>query len=93
MKTGTRKMVLLSGATFLALAIITLAPQAGEMEPWGPPAPTWKPLGELEPRRVIHSEMVPLLITDSGSSWYLSWSIAFEGPENGIVIEAEVEVF
>ena len=53
--------------------------QAGEMEPPGPPGPTMKPLHEIEARRPIHAEMLPLRIEEPGSSWYLVHGIDTSG--------------
>jgi len=43
--------------------------------------------GELEPRRQIIADMLPLTITDSGSSWYLAESITTTG--DGITVAAD----
>jgi len=61
---------------------------AGDLEPPVPPGtPTMKPLHELEPRRPIYAEMLPLTITDAGSSWYLAESITTGGA--GITVDAD----
>ena len=60
---------------------------AGDLEPPVPPgSPTMKSLIELEPRRPISAEMLPLTITDAASSWYLVESIATTGA--GITVAA-----
>jgi hypothetical protein len=81
----TRALVLV----LLALVVVTFALRAGEMEPWAPPGPTMKPLGALEPRREIWAELLPLVIEDEGSAWYLGESISFAGAEDGITIAAD----
>jgi len=61
---------------------------AGELEPPVPPGnPTMKPLNEVEPRRPIYAHMLPLTITDAGSSWYLAESIVTSGA--GIIVEVD----
>jgi len=69
--------------TALALGLLT----AGELEPPVPPGtPTMKPLPDLEPRHAIWAGMLPLTITQDGSSWYLAESITTTG--GGITIAA-----
>lgn len=77
-------------ASSLAVLLFTLVPtaaHAGEMEPPAPPGPTMKPLNELEARRPIFAEMLPLTITEWGSSWYLAENITTSG--GGIQVDAE----
>jgi parallel beta-helix repeat protein len=77
-------LILVAG---LACSLVTTG-FAGELEPPVPPGtPTMNPLNELEPRRPIFTEMLPLTITDAGSSWYLVESITTTG--GGITIEAD----
>jgi parallel beta-helix repeat protein len=75
------------------LVVLTLAmpvgwvTMAGELDPPVPPGtPTMKPLNEIEPRRPIYAEMLPLTIDVDGSSWYLAESISVTGA--GITISA-----
>jgi len=61
---------------------------AGELEPPVPPGtPTMKPLNELEPRRPIMAAMLPLTITEAGSSWYFAEDITTDGA--GITVQTE----
>jgi parallel beta-helix repeat protein len=61
---------------------------AGPMEPPVPPGtPTMMPLDQIEPRRPITADMLPLTITDAGSSWYLAESITTTG--DGISVAAD----
>jgi parallel beta-helix repeat protein len=83
-----RKRALLVGLTFSALVLVAAALQAGQMEPPGPPGETMKPLSDIEPRRGIWREMLPLVITEHGTSWYLLESIGVGGYEDGITIDA-----
>jgi len=77
-------LILVAG---LACSLVTTG-LAGELEPPAPPGtPTMKPLNELEPRRPIYAEMLPLTITDAGSSWYLAESITTTG--GGILVDAD----
>lgn len=60
----------------------------GPLEPPGPPESTMLPLDELDPRRPIHADMLPLTITDKGSSWYLAESIPVASGD-GIIVDAD----
>ena len=80
-----RSAALLAGCVLFAG--IWLVIQAGEMEPPGPPGPTMKPLHEIEARRPINAEMLPLRIEESGSSWYLVHGIDTSG--GGIEVAAD----
>lgn len=66
------------GLILSTLAAVALVFHAGDLEPWGPPGATMKPLSEIEPRRIIWGEMLspaePLRITQSGS-YYLGEDI------------------
>jgi parallel beta-helix repeat protein len=72
----------------LVVAVIGLAGipcYAGGLEPPVPPGtPTMKPLNELEPRRPIYPDMLPLTITESGS-YYLAENIVTTG--GGITVD------
>jgi len=74
----------------VAMAIAMLAgwaAVAGELDPPAPPGtPTMKSLAEIEPRRPIYAEMLPLIIQDAGSSWYLAENIQATGA--GITVSA-----
>jgi len=89
MSLGARKTTPTIGLVLLSLVMIAFALHAGDLEPWAPPGGTMKPLSDIEPRRVIWAEMLPLVIEDPGSSWYLGASIPFAGAENGITIDAD----
>ena len=71
------------------LTFSTAAPGlAGELEPPVPPGtPTMKPLNEVEPRRPIMADMLPLIITETGSSWYFTENITAVGA--GISVQAD----
>ena len=68
---------LLAGCFMLAGFLLVI--HSGEMEPPGPPGPTMKPLDEIEARRAIHADMLPLRIEEPGGSWYLAHSINTTG--------------
>ena len=55
----------------LAVSMFQLPISGGDLNPPGPPAPTMKPLNEIEPRQPISSDMVPVTISESGSFYLL----------------------
>jgi parallel beta-helix repeat protein len=74
---------LLAGLAFFLAPVV-----AGELEPPVPPGtPTMKPLDAIEPRRPITADMLPLTITERGSSWYLTGDIVAVG--GGISVQAD----
>jgi len=77
-----QKKTLALGLLLTALAAVFVGLSAGEMEPWGSPAPTWKPLSDIEPRQLIFSEWLSsegyLRIEQSGS-YYLGENIDATG--------------
>jgi len=76
------------GASMPALLLAAAPWLAGEIEPPVPPGtPTMKPLTALEPRRPIYADMLPLTITDRGSSWYFTENITAAGA--GISVQAD----
>lgn len=79
-----------STGILVALALATpvgWVAMAGDLEPHVPPGtPTMKPLYEIEPRRSIYAEMLPLTIDEDGSSWYFAESIRTSG--GGITVSA-----
>lgn len=86
MKRRSRNPLRISTIVILAAcALIWPAIRSGEMEPPGPPGPTMKPLNEIEPRRPIYAEMLPLTITEPGV-YYLVEDIATTGA--GITVNA-----
>jgi parallel beta-helix repeat protein len=85
--TQVRNTVIFGAVACIALGLI-FAPgaSAGELEPPVPPGtPTMKPLNELEPRRPIFTEMLPLTISEPGS-YYLAGPISTSG--EGITIDS-----
>ena len=76
-------LILVAG---LACSLVTTG-LAGELEPPAPPGtPTMKPLHELEPRRPIYPDMLPLTISEPGS-YYLVEPISTSG--EGITIDSD----
>jgi len=73
-------LVLALGLTALAAVLIGLS--AGDLEPWAPPAPTFKSLQVIEPRQVIWGEQLtaegPFVISQPGS-YYLGENIDATG--------------
>jgi hypothetical protein len=57
----------------LALSLVTPAALAGALTPPGPPGPTFKTLGDIEPRRVLRpgDQVVAPLVIDQPGSYYL----------------------
>ena len=75
----TRTIVVVTLTAFATTAT------AGELEPPGAPAPTSKPLAEIEPRTAI--PQLPFTIDASGS-YYLTESLTGASGQNGITIDA-----
>jgi parallel beta-helix repeat protein len=71
---------------FAAVTAVGWFAWAGDLEPPGPPAPTPKPLSEIEPRMPISS--LPFTITDSGS-YYLTETLTGAAGVDGITIDAD----
>lgn len=65
------------------LALISSSIRAGELEPPGPPAPTMKPLEDVEARTPIRAADLPLTIASPGS-YYVAENISVAG--DGITI-------
>lgn len=78
----------------LALVVITscCAAAAGSLTPPGPPAPTMKPLSDIEPRSAIRTADLPLAITSPGS-YYLAESVRLTASSSAttaaIIIESD----
>lgn len=71
----------------LAVFVAITGAVAGELEPPVPPGnPTMKPIDLIETRRPITEDMLPLTITEAGTSWYLVHNITTTGA--GIIVGA-----
>jgi hypothetical protein len=87
MTRNERALFIVVLATMTAASLGGWTAVGGELEPPVPiGTPTMKPLNEVEPRRPIYASMMPLTITDSGSSWYLAENIVTTG--EGIEVAA-----
>jgi hypothetical protein len=81
-----RRKIFASLVGTVIVGLVWMGAQAGSLDPPGPPAPTMKPLDELEPRIPIRAVDLPLTITQPGS-YYLVENITTTG--DGITIAAD----
>jgi hypothetical protein len=77
-------------ALALLLLLLTSASSAGTLEPPGPPAPTFKTLGEIEARQGIkaNSDVIEAIVIDQPGSYYLLENITAIPDNNAITISA-----
>jgi hypothetical protein len=81
---GDARPVPIAAVIFLGL-VLGLA-QAGSPEPTAPPGePTMIPIDEVNPRHPIYPEMLPLVITQDASSWYLAREVHNTGLTSPVI--------
>ena len=85
---------LLAAAAFVAAAITTLVFGQGSLTPPGTPAPTAKPLKEVEARIIVNAtntlgDASNTFIIGASSSYYFTGNITGEATKNGISIRAD----
>jgi len=77
-------LIIVAGLAWIAVA----GAVAGELEPPVPPGtPTMLPIDQIEARRPINVDMLPLTISEPGTSWYLVHDIKTTGA--GITVAAD----
>ncbi len=79
------KMVLIVLAMLMTLPLVS----GGDLEPPGPPAPTMKPLNDIEPRQGIHSDMIPMTIPESGSFYLMGDIQVTDSAMSAITIDSD----
>jgi parallel beta-helix repeat protein len=83
------KLSLLVVTIIIGGGAVHLIIQAGPLEPPVPPdTPTMLPIDEVDPRRPIVRDMLPLVITEETSSWYLAQTI-HDNSLSGPVIDVQ----
>jgi len=87
--TLTRGFALLLFSIILQLSL-QLPAQAGELEPSGPPGPTFKTLGEIEPRQIVkaNTEVIEAIVISQPGSYVLVEDITAIPDNNAITISA-----
>src|SRR5215813_10463462 len=76
----------IAAAAVALLLTSKLAFGQGNLNPAGPPAPSMKTLGQIEPRTPISS--LPYFITNSGS-YYVTTNLSLDMESHGIAISAD----
>ena len=73
-----KRKVVVSVLALVGLAVFALFAVGGSLQPSAPPGPTMKTLDEVEPRKPITQDDIPLTITESGS-YYLTSDVNSAG--------------